>query len=151
MQSFPSEPAMRKAKQGFTLIEILIVVAIVGILASLAYPSYRDHLIRGALVPAFASMSDYRVRMEQYYQDNRRYATAVNGTACAVALPTAKDFTFACAMADDQNYVLTATGSAGVSGFVYTINQANQMATTSTASGWGTSNTTCWIKRKGEC
>ena len=70
---------MRSTKRlpasGFTLIEVMITVAIVAILGSIALPAYFDYVRRGQLPEAFSNLADYRVKMEQYYQDNRNYGT----------------------------------------------------------------------------
>ncbi len=99
---------MKKAL-GFTLIEIMIVVAIVGILAAIAVPQYGDYVTRSALIEAHAGLADFRVRMEQFYQDNRTYLGGGLGGCGAAAPATATHFDFACAGAA-QTYVVTATG-----------------------------------------
>jgi type IV pilus assembly protein PilE len=60
----------------------MITVAIVAILASVGYPAYTDYLRRGQLPEATAALSDYRVKMEQYFQDYKNYGTT-NGGDCA--------------------------------------------------------------------
>src|SRR5450631_4724882 len=60
--------------KGFTLIELMIVVAIVAILTTIAYPNYRDYVIRGQLVDATQGLSALRANLERYFQDNRTYA-----------------------------------------------------------------------------
>jgi type IV pilus assembly protein PilE len=115
---------------GFTLIEVMIVVVVLGILAAIAIPSYARYITRGNIVEATNTLSDYRVRMEQFYQDNRSYQNA--GGACGVPLPAGlENFSVTCALAaGGQAYTATATGTRGMTGFVYTINQANTRATT---------------------
>jgi type IV pilus assembly protein PilE len=136
--------------QGFTLIELMIVVAIVAILAAVALPSYRDYVLRGQLTDARTFLSTTASRMEQFYQDNRSYANA--GGACGVAMPTTNDtphFTFACALSSaNQAYTLTATGAGSTANFVFTVNQQGSRATTGVPTGW-TASTTCWVTRKG--
>jgi len=130
---------MRRAG-GFTLIELLVVMVIVAVLASIAIPAYSRYIQRGDLVEATQALSQYRVQMEQWYQDNNTYANA--GGACGVAPPgnpPLVNFTVACALgAGSQSYVATATGlnTSQVKGFSYTIDQANNQATTGLGN-WG--------------
>ena len=142
-----------KRASGFTLIEIMIVVAIVGILAAIAVPQYSDYVTRGALVEAHAGLADFRVRREQFYQDNRTYLGAGLGGCGAAAPATATHFDFACAGAA-QTYVVTATGKGRAAGFVMTLNEQNTRQTTATKSGWepgGSVPANCWVVRKGSC
>lgn len=67
---------MRKLS-GFTLIEIMIVVAIIGILTAIAYPSYVDHLYRSSRAEAMSSLLDIANRQEQYYADNHKYTSSL--------------------------------------------------------------------------
>jgi type IV pilus assembly protein PilE len=154
----------RSAARGFTLIEVMIVVAIVAILAAIALPSYTDHLRRGQVAEAFTFLADYRVKMEQYYQDNRNYGNA-GGTTCANATGApswagftsngARYFTFACALgsaADNQTYTITATGSAGRAvNHVYTINSAADKRTTQLNGTTFSPAKTCWASRSSDC
>ncbi len=146
-------------QRGFTLIEVMIVVAIVGILAAVAIPAYSDYVRRGSLPEAFSQMSDYRIKMEQYYQDNRNYGT--NACADGAAAPSwkgfapngAKNFSYGCAVSDGgQGYTVTATGKTGTVsvGHVYTINHANLQATT-TFKGSAVSGKNCWLVKGSEC
>jgi type IV pilus assembly protein PilE len=150
----------KQRMSGFTLIELMTVVAIVAIIASFALPAYNDYVRRSQLTEAFTNLSDFRIRMEQFYQDNRTYA---NAGACGAALPSAGNaryFTYACALDTTpgapagQSYTMTATGSnSNTSGFVFTINQTNTRATTSIASAWNAGVLpadagTRWVDRK---
>lgn len=63
---------------GFTLIEMMIVVAIIGILTAIAYPSYVDYLYKGSRAEAMASLLDIANRQEQFYADNHQYATSLS-------------------------------------------------------------------------
>ena len=143
---------------GFTLIELMITVAIIGILAAVGYPQYTDYVRRGQLPEAFAAMSDYRVKMEQYFQDYKNYGTT-NGGACANGanapswasfVPNgAKYFTYACVVTG-TGYTITATGSGGKAvGHVYTVNEANNQRTTQFKGQSVTKS--CWLMKGTEC
>ena len=136
-------------QRGFTLIELMVTVAIIGILTAVAYPQYTDHIATGRIAEAHGGLSDYKNQMEQYYQDNRRYPNAA-ATACGTTLPTLSNFTMACTSTNDTfTATATANGSKGLDGFVFTIN--NNSAKTSTP-GTGKTPVNCWIKKtSGAC
>jgi len=73
-------------ERGFTLIELMIVVAIVGILAAVAYPSYQDHVRKGNRAAAQAFMMEVAQRQQNYLLNNRSYATSL--AALGLSLPT---------------------------------------------------------------
>ncbi|PZP35716.1 MAG: general secretion pathway protein GspH [Roseateles depolymerans] len=131
---------------GFTLIELMITVAIVAILAAVAVPQYTDYVTRGRVPDATSGLSGKQVQLEQYFQDNRTYAGA---PACGSDTTTSNNFTFACSAANASGYTLTATGRNAMTGFTYSINQAGTKSSTVTGvSGWsGSSN--CWVTKKG--
>jgi type IV pilus assembly protein PilE len=156
----------RRAARGFTLIELMVVVVIVGILAAVAYPSYRDYVLRGQLVDGTTALSTFRAQMERFYQDNRTYATITSGgvtftspcdASTAAASRTFGKFVVTCASGQPTatTFTLVATGVTGspVAGFVYTLTQDGVQATVvpsnSTWSGWS-SCTVAWIVKKGQ-
>lgn len=71
----------RPIPQGFTLIELMIVVAIVAIIAAVAYPSYIGHVTKTKRVAAEACLGEYANYMERYYSTNLRYDQDSVGTA----------------------------------------------------------------------
>ncbi|PWU29272.1 pilus assembly protein PilE [Pseudomonas sp. RW407] len=65
-----------KKTAGFTLIEMMIVVAIIGILAAIAYPSYQEYVLRGNRSEGQALLNDAAARQERYFAQNNAYVTA---------------------------------------------------------------------------
>jgi len=63
-----------KTRKGFTLIELIVAVAIVGILAAIALPSYREYVMRGHRRAAQAAMMDIATRQQQFFVATRAYA-----------------------------------------------------------------------------
>lgn len=146
-------------QKGFTLIEVMIVVAIIGILAAIALPSYTDYIIRSRLQEVTSSLAAYRTQMEQFYQDNRTYANAA--VACGSPLPpNTANFTYGCVLAPNlagqanQAYIITATGVVGsnTQGFVYTITDNNVRGSNIASPGnpgWNGVQLACWAVKKG--
>lgn len=136
---------------GFTLIELMITVAIIGILAAVAVPAYSDYVIRSKIPDATSALAAKRVQMEQYFQDNHTYAPAASAP-CVADATSSKYFTFSCSVAGTATvYTLQAVGKDSMAGFTYTVDQDNVKATTVTSgapSGW-TGNASCWITKKG--
>jgi len=140
-------------QKGFTLIELMITVAIIGILAGVAMPAYSDYVIRGKLQEGTSTLAAARVRLEQFYQDNRTYVGALCNSP-AVNWPAATaNFTYTCtATAAPDIYTITATGIGGITNFVFTIDQSNTKSTTGVIAGWGTTPANCWqVKKGGSC
>ena len=147
----PSRPS------GFTLIEVMITVAIIGILAAVAYPSYRDYIVRGYLVDATNGLATMRAQMERHFQDNRTYATA--GTFVSPCLNTTAStrtfgkFVVTCSATGAltaTSFTLTATGSAPVLNYVYTVNNLGEQSSSFPSGSGYTNCATQWIVKKGQ-
>lgn len=142
-----------KLQKGFTLIELMITVAIVAILAAVALPSYTAYVIRGKLPEAQSALANFRVLMEQYYQDNRNYGT---GGACGVANPTGlKYFGVTCQLGGtNQSYTATASnlanqGLGNAGSYAFTINESNARSTTAFTGASGLP-VQCWLTKIGD-
>ncbi|MCG8908892.1 MULTISPECIES: type IV pilin protein [Pseudomonas] len=109
-----------KASAGFTLMELMIVVAVVGILAGIAYPSYSQYVLRANRSEAQAMLNDAAARQERYYAQNYAYVTSAadlgklglrntsgSGSSTAVTSDNGK-YTLS-AGTDSSGYLLTAT------------------------------------------
>ncbi len=135
-------------QRGFTFIELMIVVAIIGILASIAFPAYNDYVTRAALSEASSGLADIRIRMEQYYQDNRTYVGA-DGVGMPCAGIAGENFDFSCDGITPTLYRVLATGKNRGGGFGLTVNESNVQATTAAPAGWATG--ACWVTKKTGC
>jgi len=134
-------------QRGFTLIEVLIVIAIVSILAAIAMPSYTAYLQRSKVPAGLDALQSYFTRMEQRFQDAGTYA---NASACALAVPTAQNYTISCTVSGGGTaYTATATGSGPLAGYTYSINSAGTRVTSAHPKGVPATN--CWSIRGTSC
>jgi len=107
-----------KQQHGFTLIELMIVVAIIGILSAIAYPSYTQYVLRGNRSEGMAMLMDAAARQERYYAQNNSYVNAqanigklgLNKTSGTTVTSETGKYTLSVAsVADDGGYTLTST------------------------------------------
>jgi type IV pilus assembly protein PilE len=142
------------AQRGFTLLQILLAFAAVGLLTAWLWPITADYSRRGHMVSAFNGLLDYHLGLERYYLLASRYDDAAG--ACGYVAPTANSagaFSFECVATGRDSYMVTARGVPGKSteGFVYTIDQSDARRTTAAPPGWSNSDL-CWIiRRDGAC
>ena len=76
---------MKKNMQGFTLIELMIVVAIIGILAAIALPAYRDYTSKSKIANAVAGLAGEKIKVGENFGSGKPTASLCDGTATAAA------------------------------------------------------------------
>ena len=131
------------SQKGFTLVELMIVVVVIGILSAVAMPAYTDYVKRGKAAEATSTLADMRIKMEQFFQDNRTYI----GGPCTPS-GAVKFFTYSCSSGPSATaYILQAAGNASESmdSFNFTVDQGNAK----TSNFDGTVGATCWLTKKG--
>jgi type IV pilus assembly protein PilE len=137
--------------RGFTIIEILIGVAIVAILGAVALPQYRSFVTASKVPPALDALSSVSTRMEQYYQDRGHYGN--NGTCGnGMAMPTPTNFQqVSCVIQlGGQGFLATVNGAvaSGLDGYTYTVDHRGRRATVNHPKG---ANANCWTVGGTKC
>lgn len=134
-----------RQQRGFTLIELMIAVAIVAILARIALPIYTENVTRGKITEATSALTDVKLRMEQVFASNRDYTKASFCPAGGTTFTTSSgSFTVYCSSAANT-FTVTATGVGSLSSFTYSINQDGAKSSTA----WSSTCTTGWLTKKG--
>ncbi len=126
--------------RGFTLIEIMVVLAIVAILAAIALPSYSSYVRKQKIRAAQADLAALVLQMENHYQQQLAYPAVTTDTSTTKArfsgwAPAQNNFTYIIQSVSGNTYTLKATGSGDLSSCELTINSANDR--TSTNCGFG--------------
>lgn len=146
--------ATRRLIKGFTLIELMITVAIVAILASIAYPSYQEQVAKSRRSEAANALMTGAQALERYYSANGRYTTTAGGSDLPAVFPTRVPenggvyYTISVDGTPSANaFTLIATRKgtmAGDSCGNFTYNQAGEMALKNKPSGSAKTLADCW-------
>jgi type IV pilus assembly protein PilE len=142
--------------RGFTLMELMITVAIVGILTSIALPFYGDYVTRSRLIDGTVKLGDFKARMDKYFADNRTYVNPPGSAVCGLPdyVPGKADYFGITCVGTDTSYLIRAIGdtSTGMPAntFTYRVDQTNAKSS-SGPPGWA-NGVGCWAVRKdGTC
>lgn len=118
-----SSPASRRSQIGITLIELMVVVAIIAILAAVALPSYQEHVRRAARVQAQGILLENAQFLERNYTLTNRYDLNAEGNATALPVTTSPrtgegpaKYNITAAYPDSQSFTLTATPTGSMAG-----------------------------------
>jgi type IV pilus assembly protein PilE len=101
---------MKRSKHGFTLIELIVVMAVIAIIMAIAIPAYNDQVRKTRRSEAISAMQNVQLRLEQWRANNPSYANSATPSPNYPAVPAATNFyTFALSGQSPTGYTLTAT------------------------------------------
>jgi type IV pilus assembly protein PilA len=137
---------MRKLQKGFTLIELMIVVAIIGILAAVALPAYQDYTVRAKMSEVILGMSACRTSVTEVYQSGPAIAPVANGWGCEVSASQATKYVQGISTDINGGVTATVTGiSTSVNGSLVTLIPWSTSAATAVFSAGSSQTLWGWI------
>ena len=137
---------MRKLKSGFTLVELIVVVAIIGILSAIAYPSYTQYVVRSKRADAMGALMNAAQSMERYRSNNYNYNVANLSDVFATQVPVEGGTAYynLTMVNDATSYTITATPTGSMAGQDGPLTLDNTGART-----WDGNN--CWPEGGNDC
>ena len=140
---------------GFTIVEILVVVSIIGLLAAIVYPSYSSYIVKSRVAEATSALADLRYKSERFYQATRSYVkqTKPGGMVCGVPAADTHYFSFNCTgSATTFTWVASSKPGAGMGdegSYQFSIDEQGNMATLYFAGK--AVDESCWLSSAGKC
>lgn len=129
----------KHAQQGFTLIELMIVIAIIGILAIIAVPQYQTYTKKARFTEVISATSPYKLAVEQCYVEQGALTNCTSGSNGVPAAATTSSYVSAVSVTAG---VITATGTTSVDGATFILTPTAPAASTASATlTWAKSGT----------
>jgi type IV pilus assembly protein PilE len=134
--------------QGFTIIELVIVMAIIGLLAGIAMPAFQDYTQQGRIAEAASLLTHSATQLENHYLETRQYGDVAGN--CPPVTTSTEYFDIACSLpnGNNQQYNLTATSTGKLSQTKTITLSLNEQGTRSTELLVGTNppkQFPCWL------
>jgi len=133
----------RKSSRGFTLVELMVTVAVIAILAAIGYPAYTNYTYKARRTEATGSLLDFATRMERFYADNNAYPVSGDGVEVADIMGSATTehdyYTLGFAAQAAQSYTLQAVPGGAQSSDTcgtFTINSLGARNVSGTGTCW---------------
>jgi type IV pilus assembly protein PilE len=120
---------MKKTSVGFSLVELMIVIAIIGIIAGIAYPSYNNHLLKGRRAEAQVALLDLLQQQERYMTQRNTYI-AFSTASSGVTTPTVPFKSFSGDNLSSSKYLLSAESCPATGGGSLAINECVRVVAT---------------------
>lgn len=139
-------------QKGFTLLELIVAMAIIAILAAVAVPAYTEYTVQSRLTEAFTTLATSAASAEQFWTNNRTYVGFDDPAKSKAWVASTTNFTYTLSNATDSTYTITAVGRNSAANFQFTVNQDGAKTTNSVKSNWSGAGSACWVyKKDGTC